>query len=77
MDHLIAKTRSGATLMTAIVTSPIVRYLAGDGKLFAEALDHLYVILMHQLEAELTAERSRSEELQATLDRYREQFGEL
>ncbi len=31
--------------MTAIVPSPITRYLAGDRKLFAEALDHFYVIL--------------------------------
>jgi hypothetical protein len=63
--------------MTAIVTSPITRYLAGDGKLFAEALDHFYVMLTHQLEAELTAERARIQELQAIVDRYREQFGEL
>jgi hypothetical protein len=34
-------------------------------------------MLTHQLEAELTAERSRTQELQAIIDRYREQFSEL
>jgi hypothetical protein len=63
-------------LMTAIVT-PQIHYPTGDGQPVEEVIEHLYAILIHRLQAGLIAERSRSEELQATLDRYREQFGEL